>query len=272
MEKQLLFLLDWDLNITEEDLYEHFEPFLTPIRARLRREEEEEVNRLALLELQTQQEKEKEKERERDTHHRLNYQLKKSRSLKHYSPSPMIRSITPCNCADEDCAHCEHGSIPNGSAYCRGLVPTTPPSPPVYSESRSRSSSRGGIPSSLSGYRRRLERSRSRSTHRKSYASLEQYSYPTPPSSGLLPDLAKSCGGSSLSSQENSPALPSPSLISQRHVLPERVVDFISLKGVNPVGLVEKAPKKSKTGILTRLLGDRSDKSVVSRQRATSTH
>lgn len=33
MEKQMLFLLDWDLRITNEDLYEHLEPFLTPIIA-----------------------------------------------------------------------------------------------------------------------------------------------------------------------------------------------------------------------------------------------
>lgn len=32
MEKQLLFLLDWDLRINEEDLYYHLEPFLAPIR------------------------------------------------------------------------------------------------------------------------------------------------------------------------------------------------------------------------------------------------
>ena len=32
MEKQLLFLLDWDLRITNEDLFTHFEPFLAPIR------------------------------------------------------------------------------------------------------------------------------------------------------------------------------------------------------------------------------------------------
>lgn len=32
MEKQLLFLLDWDLNVREDDLYTHFEPFLAPIR------------------------------------------------------------------------------------------------------------------------------------------------------------------------------------------------------------------------------------------------
>lgn len=32
MEKQLLFLLDWDLRINQEDLYYHLEPFLAPIR------------------------------------------------------------------------------------------------------------------------------------------------------------------------------------------------------------------------------------------------
>lgn len=32
MEKQLLFLLDWDLQITIDDLFTHFEPFLAPIR------------------------------------------------------------------------------------------------------------------------------------------------------------------------------------------------------------------------------------------------
>lgn len=35
MEKQLLFLLDWDLRITNEDLFTHLEPFLAPIRTRL---------------------------------------------------------------------------------------------------------------------------------------------------------------------------------------------------------------------------------------------
>ncbi|KAK4695513.1 PHO85 cyclin-1, partial [Lecanoromycetidae sp. Uapishka_2] len=34
MEKQLLFLLDWDLRIRNEDLFTHFEPFLAPIRLR----------------------------------------------------------------------------------------------------------------------------------------------------------------------------------------------------------------------------------------------
>ena len=38
MEKQLLYLLDWDLNIRENDLFTHFEPFLAPIRLHLEAE------------------------------------------------------------------------------------------------------------------------------------------------------------------------------------------------------------------------------------------
>ncbi|KAK9462886.1 uncharacterized protein V1516DRAFT_620610 [Lipomyces oligophaga] len=39
MERQLLYLLDWDLRITMDDLVMHFAPFLAPIRADLRRRE-----------------------------------------------------------------------------------------------------------------------------------------------------------------------------------------------------------------------------------------
>lgn len=51
MEKQLLFLLDWDLNITEGDLYKHLEPFLTPIKGQIVREEEQ-ARRLIVAEEQ----------------------------------------------------------------------------------------------------------------------------------------------------------------------------------------------------------------------------
>ncbi|TVY89541.1 PHO85 cyclin [Lachnellula willkommii] len=40
MEKQLLYLLDWDLNISEDDLYLHLDPFLAPIRSEIQRQEE----------------------------------------------------------------------------------------------------------------------------------------------------------------------------------------------------------------------------------------
>jgi G1/S-specific cyclin PLC1 len=39
MEKQMLFLLDWDLRVREEDLYQSFEPFLADIRVQLQRQE-----------------------------------------------------------------------------------------------------------------------------------------------------------------------------------------------------------------------------------------
>lgn len=40
MEKQMLFLLDWDLRIRPEDLYHHLEPFLAPIRGQLQQQEQ----------------------------------------------------------------------------------------------------------------------------------------------------------------------------------------------------------------------------------------
>lgn len=40
MEKQLLFLLDWDLRITQDDLYFHLEHFLAPIRVQQARQAE----------------------------------------------------------------------------------------------------------------------------------------------------------------------------------------------------------------------------------------
>ncbi|CCU76860.1 cyclin [Blumeria hordei DH14] len=39
MEQQLLYLLDWDLNVSEQDLLTHLEPFLSPIRDQLRSQE-----------------------------------------------------------------------------------------------------------------------------------------------------------------------------------------------------------------------------------------
>ncbi|KAF7874953.1 hypothetical protein EAF04_002127 [Stromatinia cepivora] len=41
MEKQLLQLLNWDLIVSQDDLYTHLEPFLTPIRFELDRKQEQ---------------------------------------------------------------------------------------------------------------------------------------------------------------------------------------------------------------------------------------
>jgi hypothetical protein len=60
MEKQLLFLLDWELGISEDDLYIHLEPFLAPIRGEIQRQEEvalhKEMRRRALREQQLMEE------------------------------------------------------------------------------------------------------------------------------------------------------------------------------------------------------------------------
>lgn len=45
MERQMLYLLDWDTRVNESDLFEHFEPFLAPIRYSIElMQEEEELN------------------------------------------------------------------------------------------------------------------------------------------------------------------------------------------------------------------------------------
>lgn len=68
MEKQLLFLLDWDLNIKENDLYTHLEPFLAPIRVQLQeREARHEQRRVAALkerELAARRQREQSRQRE----------------------------------------------------------------------------------------------------------------------------------------------------------------------------------------------------------------
>lgn len=58
MEKQLLGLLDWDLKITEDDLYYHLEPFLGPIREWQLRQAEKQMLReqMAVLDEQRQME------------------------------------------------------------------------------------------------------------------------------------------------------------------------------------------------------------------------
>jgi len=75
MEKQLLFLLDWDLRITPEDLYTHLDPFLAPIRDQHESQlhEKEEIKRLAHLrelDLITQQQQLQQKQQQQHTYPR----------------------------------------------------------------------------------------------------------------------------------------------------------------------------------------------------------
>ncbi|KAI5356884.1 putative cyclin [Septoria linicola] len=55
MEKQLLGLLEWDLRVTEEDLYFHLDPFLAPIRGFQVREAEKQRIREEMIALEQRQ-------------------------------------------------------------------------------------------------------------------------------------------------------------------------------------------------------------------------
>ncbi|KAI4658124.1 uncharacterized protein J4E79_007105 [Alternaria viburni] len=81
MEKQLLFLLDWDLRISTEDLHYHLEPFLAPIRVWQSRQAEK--ARLA----------EKEKELARQQYQLTAENL--SRSVHPYASQSSLSSYAP---------------------------------------------------------------------------------------------------------------------------------------------------------------------------------
>ncbi|KAK4502674.1 hypothetical protein PRZ48_006100 [Zasmidium cellare] len=55
MEKQLLNLLDWELRVTEDDLYYHLDPFLAPIRTWQLRQAEKQKMREEMAALQQRQ-------------------------------------------------------------------------------------------------------------------------------------------------------------------------------------------------------------------------
>lgn len=55
MEKQLLGLLEWDLRVTEDDLYFHLDPFLAPIRAWQARQAEKQRLREDMAKLEQRQ-------------------------------------------------------------------------------------------------------------------------------------------------------------------------------------------------------------------------
>ncbi|KAG6132616.1 hypothetical protein E4U22_005367 [Claviceps purpurea] len=83
MEKQLLFLLDWDLRIHEQDLYRELESFLAPLRSRV-------VERQA-----RKMRHREEKCRQQDTHARL-YTPPASRgtSRSRHNSTEIIRSVS----------------------------------------------------------------------------------------------------------------------------------------------------------------------------------
>ncbi|KAK6541303.1 hypothetical protein TWF694_008656 [Orbilia ellipsospora] len=217
MEKQLLFLLDWDLNISIDDLYDHLEPFLKPIREKLQFDEEM---------------KEKEKWGEITTH--LSYSTDSKRDQVfmdtdvtesyYYTVTPFDSSLAPSD----------------GIVHTRDLG-----SRPI---SRSRA-----LPNYLDRhhftYERSRSRSRSKSSRRKSNVSVERAVPQTPPSA-QVPELSRSGTASSLYSNESSPRLPSPSMVAQVHYLAEGIS-----KSPRTADLPPKPSKRARLGIFSRLLG-----------------
>ncbi|CAZ86534.1 unnamed protein product [Tuber melanosporum] len=182
MEKQLLFLLDWDLRITTEDLYEHLDPFLQPIITQHEKEMEEKL----------------EKEREFERHQSL-MELRMEINSK---SRPLLTS-----------------SMSSSSAYYLPVVTyggDTPPSqhstPPSSSGRSSRASER-----SVDSYYPRSSRSQRRSITLSDYSYPTPPS--TAPSSTIIPGLVRSGTASSIASSEAS-SPNTPSVVMMRNLLP----------------------------------------------------
>jgi hypothetical protein len=125
MEKQLLFLLDWDLAITEDDLYTHLDPFLAPIRAEILRHEE----RARLMESQKRLAKQQA---------RLLEQQAQSASQYYYAK------------ASDDFYHKQVDADHTGSAVLRPVMRARYDSPPSPTDIPDLSMSRSGTVDSVS--------------------------------------------------------------------------------------------------------------------------
>lgn len=136
MEKQLLFLLDWDLNITTQDLYTHLEPFLAPIRcsqaAELMREEAERLQEARLHEEVRLREHRALEQRHRELSELREYQ----RRARHYSPyspgkerrSRPVHAVAPTCTPPTECPGLSHsGTEDNLSSYTpsRSVTPSS---------------------------------------------------------------------------------------------------------------------------------------------------
>lgn len=132
MERQLLMLLDWDLRITEEDLYREFDPFLAPIRDRIeakhaermlrRRRREEEERRQMLRSTMFMRagyatppsSRETSRSRQRSPEHQVPAAAAAPRSIHHRHNSSTSSSVTPPPLVDsasyDNYARSYHGS------------------------------------------------------------------------------------------------------------------------------------------------------------------
>jgi hypothetical protein len=134
MEKQLLFLLDWDLRITEDDLYRELDVFLAPIRADISDRHVRRMMRRQELETRERQLQEDRLARQRQREEEA--RLWRSLAVPHPQQQTTTTTITP----QQETIN----NIPQEAAYA------TPPSSRGSSRSRqytshSRGSSRAAV-------------------------------------------------------------------------------------------------------------------------------
>ncbi|MCJ1312914.1 hypothetical protein MMC25_006590 [Agyrium rufum] len=169
MEKQLLFLLDWDLRINPQDLYTHLEPFLAPIRLELQTraerstyrkhsatpyQEEEETQRASSTEQSQQQEQPR--QQSSSTPYQL-YSNPSTLSLQQtYSHSPQTYIPSPASTAANNTptrprAHHHTRRQPSGHPYqltrLRSISPPSMGDLPALTHSTSNTSTPGGMSS-----------------------------------------------------------------------------------------------------------------------------
>ncbi|KAF3939875.1 Cyclin-U3-1 [Dactylella cylindrospora] len=230
MEKQLLFLLDWDLNISPEDLYQHLEPFLTPIRHQLRLEEERELAAIARKERELQELVE-----QQARYNNYDDQTIEQRYLRADAP---LQSARP-ESKRTDIRH-KFGSSSHSIASAMHIKSR---------DVRSRSLSRSRTPSYQDSSASR-GRSRSQSHCRKSNTRVDHLDSASPPPSTQIPELSRSGTASSINSNESSPCLPSPSMVTQVHYLSDQLRESPKTDVANL-----KPSKRTRIGIFSRLLG-----------------
>lgn len=125
MEKQLLYLLDWDLRITKEDLYEHLEPFLTPIKLEHQREQEKWAFEQARIEFEEQQATLAAMRKDRARHiYSSSLASTSSLALSDVSCLSDRRPITPCSGRSSRASH-YHPSARKASISSEYLYPTS---------------------------------------------------------------------------------------------------------------------------------------------------
>jgi G1/S-specific cyclin PLC1 len=100
MEKQMLFLLDWDLRVRSEDLYLHLEPFLAPIRQQLLQQER--IRQQQLLEQQQQAQAQAQAQRHYYSPYAIDTSVQHSSRPPSLSPSSRSSSVSSPDTASLD--------------------------------------------------------------------------------------------------------------------------------------------------------------------------